>query len=83
MTEPLKLITQPESWRAAAAPSVIEELEDLLEKTKAGEIVGFAFAAETIDGMTITCVTKARHRGLLLGALSQVQYRLNKAMDDS
>lgn len=83
MSAPLKLITQPESWRAAAKPGTIEELEDLLEKAKSGEIVGFAFAAETIDGMTITCVTKAMHRGLLLGALSQVQYRLNKAMDES
>lgn len=57
-------------------------IEGLLADAKSGEIVGVAFAAETVDGMTITCVTPARHRSLLIGAISHLLYRLNKAMDD-
>lgn len=81
--EPLRLITQPESWAKEAQPNIIEVLEDWLRRAKDGELVGVALAGECIDGMTITCITPTKHRGMLLGAVSQVQYRLNKVMDEA
>lgn len=81
--EPLRLITQPESWAREAQPGLVEQLEIWLAAAKAGEIIGVAMAAECSDGLIMTGLTPSRHRGLLIGAVAHLQYRLNKVMDEA
>lgn len=76
-TAPLiRLITQEESWRAEVNESVIELLEDLLERAKAGEFTGMAVAATIKDGQTMSAFSNMANIAPLIGAIVRMQMRI-------
>lgn len=82
MTEPLKLITQAESWKANTQHNTIELLEEWLTRAKAGEIVAVALAGERVDGFVLTHFTRPAHRATMIGALAHLQHMLHCDMDN-
>lgn len=73
---PLKLITQPESWRQEVAIDVVERLKELLAQAEAGELQGFAYAAATIDNCIATGFTKNDAQSAIIGGLERVKHRM-------
>jgi hypothetical protein len=76
MSEPLRVITQTESWRQEVQDDVVMRLRSLLEQAEAGEIQGIAYAASTVDGMVQTGFTKNNAQSAILGGLARVQHRM-------
>ncbi len=71
-----RLITRDESWRQAAQPALIERLESLLARAKAGEIQSIAYACHDIDGSTTYGYTELIDTGRTLAALARVQHQI-------
>lgn len=76
VSEPLKLITQAQSWRSEVQEDVVDTLRKALARAEAGEINGVAIAATCVDGCTWTTFSKRDKGGLLLGAMARLNYRL-------
>lgn len=81
MTEPLRVITQTESWANEVKLDVIEHLEYLLDKAKTGEILGIAYAANTSDNMVITGSTKSVEQLKIVGGLERIKHRMIMGME--
>lgn len=76
MAEPLKVITQKESWAEEVKQDVIERLEYFLECAKSGELQGFVMVGLTADNMVITCATKNDDQTKLIGGLERIKHRM-------
>lgn len=63
-----------------AIPEVVERLEDLLERAKAGELVGFAYSTQLRGGAWSTGWT-AEVGPALLGSIEYLGHRLKNRMD--
>lgn len=67
----------------------IETLERMLDRAKAGELQGLAIGAVCFDGSSTTaCAGVTKMSGYasqqaLMGTLTHLIYRLNRAMDNS
>lgn len=83
MTEPLRLITQAESWNQEAQRSTIEMLEEWLAMAKSGEVVSVAISGECADGLSMSAYSRPRHRATMIGALAHMQFRLHRDMENS
>jgi hypothetical protein len=81
VSEPLRVITQTESWKQEASTYAIEMLEDWLARAKAGEIVAVSLVGECADGFTITGFTVPKSRAAMLGALNYMQHRILRDWD--
>jgi predicted hydrolase (HD superfamily) len=81
MADPLRVITQTESWKQEANQSAIRLLEEWLEKAKAGEIVAVALVGEGVDGLMSREFTRPRSRMAMIGALADMQYHLHRDME--
>lgn len=76
MTEPLKLITQEESWLTQVRCDVVELLEELLEQAKAGEVTGIAIAASHADGSTTQNWSAMDDADKIIATIERVKLRL-------
>ncbi|KQS79036.1 hypothetical protein ASG25_10645 [Rhizobium sp. Leaf384] len=76
MTEPFRLITQPESWKSEVQNDVVTRLRELLEMAESGELQGIAYSASTVDGCVMTGFTKSADQNGIIGGLARVQYRM-------
>lgn len=76
MADPLRMITQTESWAGEVKADVVARLRELLDQAEAGEIQGFAYAAATIDGCVSTGFTKNNAQTAIIGGLVRVQHRM-------
>jgi diketogulonate reductase-like aldo/keto reductase len=74
--EPLRVITQTESWSQEVQVDVVERLSELLKMAKAGEIQGIAYSALNADGSVSFGYTKTSDQNAILGGLVRVQYRM-------
>lgn len=83
MSEPIKLVTQPDSLKAAVNADIVARLEGWLERAKAGELAGLAMMATLHDGGTTTNFSLNIDRMQFAGLLATVQYRMLKACDDA
>lgn len=81
MTEPLRVITQTESWKSEVRTDVVERLRELLAMAESGELQGFAYAAACVDGMTATGFTKNDNQSAIIGGLARVQHRMLASED--
>ncbi len=81
MTEQLRLITREESWLSEVNQSVVEMIEDLLERAYAGEITGFAYAATCKDNTVCTAISKSAHQMLIVAGLERAKHRLLTGME--
>jgi hypothetical protein len=69
-------ITQLESWRQAAQPGLIERLESLLSRAKAGELQSIAYACHDVGGATTYGYTELLDTGRTLAALARLQHQI-------
>lgn len=76
MAEPLRIITQTESWRQEVQADVVSQLRELLAMAESGEIQGFAYAAASADSMVISGFTKNNYQSAIIGGLARVQHRM-------
>lgn len=76
MAQPLKLITQTESWKTEVQVDVVERLRELVAMAEAEEIQGIAYSAATIDNMTLTGFTKNNAQNAIIGGLERVKHRM-------
>jgi len=76
MVDPLRVITQTESWKAEVKVDVVERLRELLAAAEAGEIQGIAFSATTIDDCVITGFSKNTNQAAIIGGLERVKHRM-------
>lgn len=71
--EPLRLITQAESWSKEVHEDVVKVLRDALARAEAGEITGVALAMTSVDECTVTYFSKREASALMLGAVVRLQ----------
>jgi len=76
MAKPLRIITQPESWKQEVRADVVTRLRELLEMAESGELQGIAYAGSCMDGMTVTGFTKNNAQSAILGGLARVQHHM-------
>jgi hypothetical protein len=76
MADPLRVITQTESWRQEVQADVVSCLRDLLAMAEAGEIQGFAYSAVCADMCVSTGFTKDVNRSAIIGGLERVKHRM-------
>jgi len=76
MNEPLRIITQTESWKQEVQSDVVVRIRELLAMAEAGEIQGIAYAAAGIDNTIITGFTKNNAQTAIIGGLARVQHRM-------
>lgn len=76
MVDPLRVITQEESWRGQVKADVVERLRELLAMAESGELQGIAYAAIGSDGMVITGCSKNVNQMAIVGGLERIKYRL-------
>jgi hypothetical protein len=81
MADPLRVITQTESWKQEASVHAIKLLEEWLERAKSGEIVAVALVGEGSDGLASRAFTRPRSRMTMIGALADMQYHLHRDME--
>lgn len=62
-------------------PDVIEELTGLLERAKAGQVVGIVCSAEIYDGSNANFISGIISRNML-GGLHTAAYRLAKELNE-
>jgi len=63
--------------------TLVEVLEKLLDRAKAGEFTAMAFAATKEVGMTTGwVVTEGGQRIKLVGAMDYVKFRINRQIDE-
>lgn len=74
--EPLRVITQTESWKQEVQADVVERLAELLEMARSGELQGIAYAAVSTDNMVVTGFTKNNNQSAIIGGLARVQHRM-------
>lgn len=79
MDTPLKVV--PVNPHAHANQEVINKLEDLLIKAKAGEIIGLVVQADLLNGCSLTDFTTSPDANRRLGAVNYLAHRLCLAMD--
>lgn len=75
---PLRAGLEPASLAGEPNLDVVERLSDLLEKAKAGEIIGIAYATLHPGDFSIYSYKGRTTRGLL-GALTLLQYDMCRA----
>lgn len=76
MAQPLKLITQTESWKQEVQVDVVTRLRELLAQAESGEIQGIAYAAATADNCIATGFTKNDAQSAIIGGLERVKHRM-------
>lgn len=76
MVDPLRVITQTESWASDVKTDVVEKLRDLLARAEAGEIHGIAYSAICADGMTLTGCSKSDNQAAIIGGLERIKHRM-------
>lgn len=76
MTETLKVVTQRDSWLQEVDQNVIETLESMLERARAGELTGVAICATTKDNCTVTSYSKLDRTAMMLGAVTRLQHAI-------
>lgn len=76
MSNPVRIITQQESWRTEVQADVVDRLRLLLSKAEAGEIQGFVFIGLSIDDCIITAATKNNDQAKLIGGMERVKHRM-------
>jgi hypothetical protein len=81
MAEPLRVITQTESWQQEASEHAIRLLEEWLDKAKGGEIVAVALVGEGSDGFVSRAFTRPRSRMTMIGGLADMQFMLHRDME--
>lgn len=79
MTEPLKLVPQPEVDKTDINAACIQRLEETLELAKAKKLTGFAFAATLEDGTVHTGFSARGHYSSLLGCMEWLKQRILEA----
>lgn len=79
MTQPLKVITQTESWAQEVQTDLIKQLNHLLTLAHSGELQGLAYAGITIDDCTITGFSKNQNQAMLIGGLERVKFKMLSA----
>lgn len=60
--------------------SVIERLEEVLEKARAGEIQQIAIATVQLDGGVGSSWSEIENFGQIMGSVAGLQYRMNVKM---
>lgn len=73
---PLKVITQPESWRQEIREDVVSHLRGLLDRAEAGEIQGIAYSCASVDNCVVTGFTKNDAQSAIIGGLERVKHRM-------
>lgn len=63
--------------------SVIERLNEAMERAKRGEISSIAIALVNRDGSSESCWSDVPSYGLLIGAVARMQYRLMVKGDEA
>jgi hypothetical protein len=65
-------------------PDVVAAAEDLLERAKSGDIIAFGYAGLTQDRAITTRWSKPPtfRMTALIGAVSHLEYRMNKFQDE-
>lgn len=81
MTEPLRVITQTESWASEVQQSTVELLEEWLAMAKTGELQGVALAGVRIGERQMTAFSKSENRNILIAAMSHCTWRMHALMD--
>jgi hypothetical protein len=82
MTEPLRVITQTESWAQEVQADVVDRLRMLLSMAESGEIQGIAYSAAGADNSIFTGFTKNNSQSAVIGGLERVKHRmLNGELD--
>ncbi len=81
MSEPLRVITQTESWKQEASEHAIKLLEEWLEMARSGEIVAVALVGECGVGLVRRAVTRPRSRMTMIGGLADMQFWLHRDME--
>jgi len=76
MVEPLKVITQEESWKQTVDESIIALLEEVLEKARAGEYQSVVIAGILRDDSTFYAISAQNNTGLTLAAVTRLQHKL-------
>ncbi len=76
MVDPLRVITQEESWRGQVKADVVERLRELLAMAESGELQGIAYAALAADGMIVTGCSKSDDQMAIVGGLERIKYRM-------
>lgn len=81
MSEPMKVITQTESWRSEVNEDVVSTLRALLERAEAGELQGIAYSIATVDNCVVTGVTKNDAQSAIIGGLERIKFRMLRGED--
>ena len=81
MTEPLRIITQEESWQKELDVEIVELLEDALADAKQGKFDGIAVITTNKDGTCVHRWSKASSFTRMLGAIHRLAYRYNRDQD--
>lgn len=68
--------------KASRKQEVVDRIRDLLEKAENGEIVDFSYAASKAEGATITGFTATDDAPRRLSAVTMLQFRLLRMMED-
>lgn len=76
MAEPLRVITQTESWAQEVQTDVVCCLRELLAQAESGEIQGIAYSCATLDNMVATGFTKNNAQSAIIGGLERVKHRM-------
>ena len=76
MSEPLRVITQTESWAQEVQADVVSTLRELLARAEAGEIQGIAYAANCADNLVLTGFSKRNNQSAIIGGLERVKHRM-------
>lgn len=76
MAEPLRVITQTESWAQEVQTDVVTRLRELLAQAESGELQGIAYAAACADNMIATGFTKNNAQSAIIGGLERVKHRM-------
>lgn len=74
MAEPLKVLTQQESWLQEVDASIVQMLEDVLARAKQGEFTGMALSFTCKDGSTFGTYSKMDHQGLIIAGLERLKF---------
>jgi len=76
MSEPVRLISREAVWQQDVQSDVVTTLEEMLERAKSGEFDGVALAATGRDGSSHTSFSKRNNAGLMLAAVTRLQFAL-------
>jgi len=80
--QPLRVITQTESWKQEVQADAVRLLEEWLAMAKSGELQGVALAGVRIGERQMTAFSKSENRNILIAGMTQCTYRMCRMMDE-